>query len=293
MLPYAMRGILCGFTFLAGLFMSQVANASFHLWKISEIYSNASGTVQFIELETSAGGQQFLSGQTLTASQAGGTTRIYTFPHDLPGDSAQRKFLIGTQGFADMGIVAPDFIVPNGFLPLTNGTTSLVGADTINYAAMPDDGVTSLNRDGSSGLNSPTNFAGVSGSIPGATLPTRLAIVRVNGGASPSAGKAFNVEVQAQDVAGKPQNVAAETTVILSRTAGTGALGGMLTCTMLTGVHACTVIGVTYAKAESGVVLTATQTPDDSRLTAGSSAPFTVKAGKAGSVASLMMWLLD
>ena len=31
--------------------------ASFHLWRIAELYSNADGTVQFLELSTDTGGQ--------------------------------------------------------------------------------------------------------------------------------------------------------------------------------------------------------------------------------------------
>ena len=63
------------------------AFSSFHLWQIKELYSNASGTVQFIELTASAGGQQFIGGRTITSSQAG-ITRSFTFPTDLPGDTA-------------------------------------------------------------------------------------------------------------------------------------------------------------------------------------------------------------
>src|SRR5437016_311124 len=96
------------------------AHASFHLWMIDEIYSNASGTVQFIELSTNSGGQQFLLSHSISASQSG-STHSFNFTNNLPGDSANHHFLVATQGFADLGIVTPDFIVPNGFLFLPNG----------------------------------------------------------------------------------------------------------------------------------------------------------------------------
>ena len=63
---------------------SLIAGASFHLWKITEIYSNASGTVQFIELSTTAGGQQFLATHSITAT--GANTNNFVFPSNLPGD---------------------------------------------------------------------------------------------------------------------------------------------------------------------------------------------------------------
>ena len=45
------------------------ALASFHLWVLNEIYSNADGTIQFMELTTGTGGQQFLTGHAITNSQ--------------------------------------------------------------------------------------------------------------------------------------------------------------------------------------------------------------------------------
>jgi hypothetical protein len=111
------------------------------------------------------------------------------------------------------------------------------------------------------------------------TVATNLAITSVNGGLSPAAGAAFDVVVQAQDTNGTPASVLTDTTVTLSRAAGTGTLGGTLTGTILAGTSSVT-ISVTYTKAESSVLLTATSTSGDI-LTAGNSAAFTVTAGPA------------
>ena len=108
----------------------------------------------------------------------------------------------------------------------------------------------------------------------------KLAVTSVNGGVNPTAGAAFSVVVQAQGANGTPVNVSANTAVTLSRTTGTGTLGGTLTGTILAGTSSVTISGVTYAKAETGVVLTATRTSGDT-LTAGTSAAFTVNAGAA------------
>ncbi len=149
------------------------AQAAFHLWQISEIYSNADGSVQFIELVTQSPGQQFIQGHGIT-SQQGGTTNTFSFLTNLPGDTPGKSFLIGTQGFAALNIVAPDYIVPNGFLFTTNGTVTFAeGVDTVSYASLPTTGGLSINKSGATAVNSPKNFAGQTGSVP-ATAPGPL-----------------------------------------------------------------------------------------------------------------------
>lgn len=113
-----------------------------------------------------------------------------------------------------------------------------------------------------------------------ATATAKLAITSVNGGVNPAAGSGFSVVVQAQGTGGTPVNVLTDTTVTLTRATGTGTLGGTLTVTIPAGNNSVTISGVTYTKAESGVVLTATRTAGDS-LVAGNSAAFTVTAGAA------------
>jgi YD repeat-containing protein len=113
-----------------------------------------------------------------------------------------------------------------------------------------------------------------------APAPTTLTIIDVNGGSSPSAGTGFAVVVRAQDAGGQPANVTAATGVSLSLKTGTGTLGGALTGTIPAGASQTTIAGVTYAKAESGVVLTATRSSGDA-LTGGDSAAFSVNPGAA------------
>lgn len=141
------------------------AGAAFHLWAMGELFSNADGSVQFLELTALAGSQQFVGGHALSAS-CGGSTRRFTFPANLPGDSSGRRMLIGTRGFAALGVVAPDYTVPDGFFCQGGGSIDFAGAsDVWNHAATPVDGRNSLNRDGSTGANSPRNFAGQTGTV--------------------------------------------------------------------------------------------------------------------------------
>lgn len=153
------------------------APASFHTFQINELYSSPDGLVQFVELHEAFGfdGEQFLTAHTLTSTQA--TTRTYTFPNDLPnGLTAGKYVLIATPGFAALGIVTPDYIVPAPFLFPGGGTLNYAGVDIVTYPALPADGLTSLNRLGATSMNSPTNFAGQTGSIgPPAPPPPVIA----------------------------------------------------------------------------------------------------------------------
>ena len=155
------RRVLAWFAFtLAAL----PASAAFHLWSINEIYSNADGTVQFIELVDLSpfGGQQFVSGHAITAS-SGVTTHTYNVMTNLPGDSLGKRFLFGTAGFAAIANVQPDYIIPDNFLFPGGGTINWAGFDIWNHVALPTDPQLSLNRSGATLSNSPTNFAGTTG----------------------------------------------------------------------------------------------------------------------------------
>ena len=143
------------------------AGASFHTFQIAELYSSPDGNIQFVELHEFLGlnGEQFLTGHTITSKQ-GATTRAYTFPTNLPdGNTANKRVLIATAGFAALGIVTPDYIVPTPFLFPGGGTIDYASVDVISYPALPADGVSSLDRTGAVGINSPTNYAGQTGSI--------------------------------------------------------------------------------------------------------------------------------
>jgi len=151
---------------LAVLGAALPARATFHLWAIDEAFSNADGTVQYIELRALAGGQEFLAGHTIIASGGGGAARSFTFPRSLAGDTSGRRALVATAGFAALGIVTPDYVVPNGFFSQSGGSIEFAeGSDTWNHGALPTDGRNSLARNGSVGAASPTNFSGDTGTV--------------------------------------------------------------------------------------------------------------------------------
>src|SRR6186997_348513 len=149
------------------LFTTYSAFASFHDFRIEQIYSNADGTVQFVVMHEAFGanGEGFWAGQTLTSAAASGN-KSFMFPSNLPSQTtAGRRVLIATQGFAALGLVTPDYIIPNGFLPLTNGVVNYAGVDQVppvqvpqmRYAALPTDG-RAIDHGGNPIPNVATNF---------------------------------------------------------------------------------------------------------------------------------------
>jgi len=156
---------------------ASAALANFHLFRIEQLYSNADGTVQFIVLHESSGqnGEHLWTGQMLTSS--GGGTKSITFMTNLPGsNTAGKRVLIATPGFAALGLVTPNYTIPNGFLPLANGTINYAGVDQVTYTSLPTDG-NAIDRNGNPIPNLATNFAGASASVPASQSPPSGAII--------------------------------------------------------------------------------------------------------------------
>src|SRR5438552_4292211 len=148
------------------LLFSSAALAAFHLYTIQQVYSNADGTIQFVVVGTSFNGENVWSlGGRLSSTDSGGTRSI-RFTQDLPSAStAGTRVLIATQGFADLGIVTPDFIIPNHFIATGSGSVTYVNS-TLSYpGGLPTDGISALNIAGMQVPNVATNFAGESASV--------------------------------------------------------------------------------------------------------------------------------
>jgi len=159
---------------LLGLAFATRAGATFHTYRIDQIYSDAGGSVQFVVMHESSGddGQQFWSGHPFTTTTHTGATLVqYVFPNNLPGThTANTRVLIASQGFAALGLVTPDYTLPNGFLDPAGGTVNFADVDMVAYAALPADGIHAITRDGTVVQNVATNFAGQSASVGATTL---------------------------------------------------------------------------------------------------------------------------
>lgn len=154
-----------------------VGHAAFHLWDIKEVFSNQDGTVQFIELFTTASTERFLTDHVITATSDGNVVS-FMLDHDLSGSTANKHLLLATAGFGSLaGSVTPDYapLPTNFFNPnAASITIDFAGVDSMTFAGstLPKNGVNSLTDQSPAGaqnliagVNSPTNFAGVAGSI--------------------------------------------------------------------------------------------------------------------------------
>ena len=162
---------------LVALAVHSLAYAADPSLQITEAFSNADGTVQFVQLREVAGqnGQQGLAGKTLTVTRNGATFSVYTFPSDLPSTStANRAVLIATAGYNEVPgnypeykQLKPDYVVPNEFLPAEGATINFAGVDEWTYGPLPRDGFSAVFRSGNAIRdNSAQNFGGVSLSLP-------------------------------------------------------------------------------------------------------------------------------
>ncbi len=154
------------------------ALAGSHLWRINEVFSSADGSVQFIEMKECCGAnnETGLSGKWIRSDTTGNQ---FNFPGNLPCCTANRHLLLATAAFAALpGAPTPDYIISENFLDLDADllTYWMYGAAAFPFGSgeLPTDGTHSLvcTAGGGGGctttaseVNSPTNFAGETGSV--------------------------------------------------------------------------------------------------------------------------------
>jgi len=156
------------------------AQAGAHLWRIHEVFSSADGSVQFIEMQECCGADNeiFLGGKTILSETTGNE---FIFPANLPCNNctANAHLLLATEAFAALpGAPTPDYILSENFFDLNEDILIywLYTAATFpfNPGDLPTDGTLSLVclagdytgcTDMATEVNSPTNFAGETGSV--------------------------------------------------------------------------------------------------------------------------------
>ena len=141
------------------------ARASFHLWKITDVFSDSSGKMQFIQLGNAGeNGENFLGGHAISSNE-----QSFTFPTDLPSDETKDKFvLLATSDFAKLSSAPkPDYVLAANFFDTSADSIDYAGVNTFSFTSgqLPTDGVMALLADKTTATNSPTNFAGVNGSV--------------------------------------------------------------------------------------------------------------------------------
>jgi hypothetical protein len=144
---------------------------AFHQWVIAEVYSNSTGNVQFITLfcPVPFNGENDLDNHTIKFRAAGSVdSEVYTIPapDGFDGATAGKALLFATQDFANLGLLEPDFIIPDDFLGLEGTLNVFENTDTLTWELLPTDGFLSLNGLGAPGGNRPRNYAGDEVEIP-------------------------------------------------------------------------------------------------------------------------------
>ena len=158
------------------------ARASWHLWDIVEVYSSPDGTVQFVEFFNDFDFEHVGSTNNRRLESDANT---FFFGADLPSFfTADQSVLVGTASYAALpGVPAPDYTVIDNFfdhtgdtIEIREGVSSLINGLTFTALDLPLDGTNSLHRPYGGGafsttVNSPKNFAGVTGTVvlPGGT----------------------------------------------------------------------------------------------------------------------------
>lgn len=156
------------------------ASAFAHLWKITEIYSNEDGSVQFVELSTDSEGETDMTEVYLISQPH---ENRFDFSSDLEVETTVDKYLlVATEAFAELPHgVEPDFLMPANFIVMEAGVIefwskrqgryrSARKRDELVFEELPG-GVMSLNRTlGDVTIYteeaSPTNYDGQVGTLP-------------------------------------------------------------------------------------------------------------------------------
>lgn len=171
--------VLVAIAFASPALVAASAQAGAHTWRISELYSNASGTIQFVELKECCGfgGETFVAGYDVRSVATG---NVFTFPANIVGNTANKHILLGTPAFQALpGAPAVNHTIPANFFSAAGDTLqyglnppgSTNDAFTFGAGVLPTNGKDSITVTNfvthtfTTGPNTPTNFAGGSGNV--------------------------------------------------------------------------------------------------------------------------------
>ena len=297
-------------SYLARLFTSGAGTADCH-W-IPNVMTNYSVPVYALALDSAdklyvgggfgqVAGSRQLGFAELTGETATGCKLAVTNVNSGYDPSGNYPFNLTAQSQDSTG--QPQTVVGNTMVgqSVKTGTGTLSGATTCQiaagaytctlpgliYSAMESGVVLTSTRSSGDPLDPgdspPINFIA-------ATPPSKLAVIDVNGGQNPVVGSGFPITVQLQDANGRP----AAATVPLYVGAWACGVAGVTSststaqqCNIAVGASGCTMTGITYSRAETGVVFTLTAfyssgSLKDEPYLAGNSQPITVDESPGG-----------
>ena len=110
-----MRLRIASLAVLLAIFAPAVAGAGHHSWDITELYSNSSGSVQYVELFCPVNGEAGLGPFTLTS-----TTNTLNFVTNLSSSTTANTWVLcATSNFSSLaGGIPPDYVIPANFFPI-------------------------------------------------------------------------------------------------------------------------------------------------------------------------------
>jgi hypothetical protein len=165
-------GIACAALVLAVVGSATAAHAGAHSWRVSEVFSNADGSIWFVELWEYNGGmsEPGIAGANIVSIN---TTNFIDIANNVAGNTANRFVLFGNSAFAALPGAPPlnQEVPGNAFFSFAAGerlryTFSGMSFDLVLPAGgLPTDGINSFQLGVGVAPNTPTNYAGTSGSV--------------------------------------------------------------------------------------------------------------------------------
>ncbi|MEZ5047275.1 MAG: hypothetical protein R2831_09830 [Chitinophagaceae bacterium] len=188
--------------------------------------------------------------------------------------------LVGAPGSITASVASTDFELSNDNVNWGYSTTLNFASATltstplyVRFSPLASGSLTDIITFSGGGITTSPSIA-LDGTSITPSFPTQLAITSMVP-SNPIINGAFDITVEAQGNLSNPQNVLANTDIVISVFTGTGLLGGVASGTMLAGTSSITFTGLTYNVAETGVVLQAERISGDV-LTPAQTAPFNV-----------------
>lgn len=146
---------------VAALALAPVAQATFHLIKVREVYAGSADD-SYVELQMYAAGQTFLTNHAMTVYDASGTlVHSSKFTSGITNGQNQAAVLIGDTGVQGQFGVAPDLVDSELTIPASGGAVCW------NAGGLPADCVAWGNFSGGSALQTATGTTVGSPAAPG------------------------------------------------------------------------------------------------------------------------------
>jgi hypothetical protein len=162
---------VAGFALLVGT----SAQGGIHTWDVGEVFTNADGTIQFVEFVEANGGN-FETG--IANGETASNAKDFGWSGAPVANTANKRYLVGSQTFQNLtgappvDATMPLLVLPFFFQPASD-TVSFSIYDSCVFTGVPTNGVGSRSCESNTNqtTNSPTNYAGASASVIAALAP--------------------------------------------------------------------------------------------------------------------------